>query len=206
MVHQTSRQLNPKFLRHSDPENGGGKLDERADAQWNSGDLMKVFYGVTNYQGNGGSNWCWSSWTNSTPPGRGGNNGCDGHDHGNGWVCRNLGAEPIVTEPAKITDGLSNTFAIGEALPSKAVHTSWYYPNNTWSTCAIPLNHVVYNEVDPGLWGWTDNQCFASAHRGGAYFAMFDGSVRFVSDTVDFGIYQSAASIAGHEIKRLPSN
>jgi len=196
----------PTYLCPSDSENNGGKLDERADAQWNGSGLMQVFYGVTNYQGVAGSNWCWSSWMNSTPPARGGQTACDGHDHGNGWVCRNLGGQHIVTAPANIQDGMSNTFAIGEALPSKAVHTSWYYPNNTWSTCAIPLNHVVYNRVDHGLWGWVDNQCFASFHDGGAHFALFDGSVRFVSDTIDVGIYHASATVDGGEIRRLPAN
>ena len=158
---------------------------------------------MTNYQGVAGSNWCWSSWFNDDPPGRPPGQACDGHDFGNGWVCRNLGTGRIVTTAAHIRDGLSNTFAIGEALPSKAAHTSWYYSNNTWSTAAIPLNWVIHNQVDPEWTGWYDNQGFASYHPGGASFCFFDGSVKFISEHIDIDTYRSAATIYGDEVSQI---
>lgn len=192
------------YLCPSDGDTKGGKLDKRADAIWNNGAACNAtFYGVTNYQGVAGSNWCWSSWRNDDPPAVLGGTPCDGHDFGNGWVCRNLGSEPIIVRSAKIRDGLTNTFAIGEALPSKAAHTSWYYPNNTWSTAAIPLNWVLHNQVDPEWTGWADNQGFASYHPGGASFCLFDGSVTFISNDIDTDTYRSAASLHGGEVAQI---
>jgi len=185
------------FLCPSDEENNGGKMKDRADAIWNGSGLDKVEYGVTNYEGVAGGNWCWGSWFNDQPPARGGGTPCDGHDFGNGWVSRNLGSKTIETRTSDIHDGLSNTFAIGETLPSKAAHSSWYYSNNTWATCAIPLNWNVHNKnVDPRWQGWTENQGFCSSHRGGGHFASFDGSVRFITDTINLATYRNSAALS----------
>ena len=40
---------------------------------------------------------------------------------------------------------------------------------------------------------------FSSAHEGGAHFLMCDGAVRFVSENIDLGLYQGAATIRGME-------
>jgi prepilin-type processing-associated H-X9-DG protein len=41
---------------------------------------------------------------------------------------------------------------------------------------------------------------FASPHTGGANFLMADGSVRWVTQTVDFRIYQALSTIQGGEV------
>ena len=84
-------------------------------------------------------------------------------------------------------------------MPSKAAHASWYYPNNTWSTCAIPLNWNIHNDVDPLWTGWHENQGFCSFHPGGGHFALFDGSVRFIADTIDLDTYRNAAALDSGE-------
>jgi prepilin-type processing-associated H-X9-DG protein len=43
---------------------------------------------------------------------------------------------------------------------------------------------------------------FGSAHPGGAQFAFVDGSVRFLSDAIDFVLYKDMASKAGDEVNR----
>ncbi len=40
---------------------------------------------------------------------------------------------------------------------------------------------------------------FQSAHAGGAHFLMVDGSARFVSETIDHGVYRAVSTIAGGE-------
>jgi len=52
---------------------------------------------------------------------------------------------------ADVTDGLSNTYAIGEALPELCSHTFWYGMNATLATSAIPLNYYrrVYLATNP---------------------------------------------------------
>lgn len=41
---------------------------------------------------------------------------------------------------------------------------------------------------------------FGSEHPGGCQFSLVDGSVKFVSETVDFGVYLSTASRNGGEV------
>jgi len=90
---------------------------------------------------------------------------------------------------AAITDGLSNTFAIGEASArgggwtagprgwafwSGAPGNSYLERQNTLSRCvSFPMNSTAH-------WG------FASAHTEGSYFAFCDGSVQFISEDIEF--------------------
>ena len=41
---------------------------------------------------------------------------------------------------------------------------------------------------------------FGSMHPGGCHFAIADGSTRFVSETIDIGVYKATASRAGGEV------
>jgi prepilin-type processing-associated H-X9-DG protein len=41
---------------------------------------------------------------------------------------------------------------------------------------------------------------FASLHPGGANFLMADGSVRWVSQTIDFRVYEALSTIQGGEV------
>jgi prepilin-type processing-associated H-X9-DG protein len=50
-------------------------------------------------------------------------------------------------------------------------------------------------------YGWRTAR---SRHRGGATVGMADGSVRFVADAVDPGVWAAAATIAGGEAETLP--
>ena len=43
-----------------------------------------------------------------------------------------------------------------------------------------------------------------SFHPGGLQFALCDGSVRFVSKSVDMNLLADTASIAGSEVAQLP--
>ena len=41
---------------------------------------------------------------------------------------------------------------------------------------------------------------FSSNHTGGAQFCLGDGSVRFISENIDKGVYQALATIQGGEV------
>ena len=94
--------------------------------------------GLTNYKGVSGSNWCWGNWPNTGPSGD-----CDcfyvnGKGKGDGMFFR---SDIIYTlRFTDITDGTSNTFMLGEDIPSLNCWCAWPYANDATGTCAIPPN------------------------------------------------------------------
>src|SRR5262245_16207355 len=99
------------------------------------------------------------------------------------------------------TDGASNTLLIGETLPyqliSRIGHWALAGPGRALTTI-IPINHYTDYfdedgcEVAPLRLYKNNNVAsgFKSRHPGGAYFALADGSVRFVKRTIDHQLYQ----------------
>jgi len=173
--------------------------------------------GATNYKACAGANWAWGDaiCQFSTTKGKWGNNAnrTNGLDYGNGFICRNGGnLRENYTRIADITDGTSNAFAMGEAVPEWCTHTWWYWWNGTTATCGIPLNYKsAAIQANPGTvtlesqWGdWPNNYSFFSRHPGGANFALVDASVRFISDTIDLTTYRRIAMIADGDAVSVP--
>jgi prepilin-type N-terminal cleavage/methylation domain-containing protein/prepilin-type processing-associated H-X9-DG protein len=181
-------------------------------------------FAKANYCGNSGTN---SHWTG------GGWNGCaqikgsvqDGmllysNDNSNNWSVR-------LTD---VTDGLSNTVAVGEVTVSSNVTTSntsdgafpvWAGGNdnggcNGWRTGgnALRLMETVkfsFGISSPGFPlnvvgtpNGQSNAAFGSKHTGGANFLLGDGSVRFIPNSVSATIYRAAGSRNGGETLQLP--
>ena len=182
----------PAFLCPTDSSYNNGKLNGRANLTAND------FYGVTSYKMCAGNNWAWGNFLHTSTTGRsaGSNNGLDAS---NGLSGRNGNTNgPLITRMRDISDGTSNTFAVGEALPGRVTHTSWYWFNHTTATCSVPLNYYFKNTaITTG--DWPNNYSFASMHVGGGHFLMCDGTVRFVSENIDQGTYWALASINGQE-------
>jgi prepilin-type N-terminal cleavage/methylation domain-containing protein/prepilin-type processing-associated H-X9-DG protein len=162
--------------------------------------------GSTSYKGVSGHNW---NSINTTPTGHppeshGWNNappiyGGNGLDNGNGIFYRSDVKRKLRLE--HITDGTSNTFMIGEDVAIHNIHNAWAYSNGANGTCAIPLNNAI-NPGQPGFNSpgtWQLVYSFRSYHTGGANFALADGSVRFVRDSIALPNYWAAASIDGKE-------
>ncbi|WP_246128198.1 DUF1559 domain-containing protein [Planctopirus ephydatiae] len=180
----------PAFLCPSDPTNGNGRLNGRAN-------ITDDFWGVTNYKTVAGSNWAWGTFTYTHPSGRnaGSNNGLDA---GNGFNCRVGGQGNLVNRMRNLTDGTSNTTIVGEAVAGRCTHTSWWHFNHSTGTAAIPLNHYVRNtSITAG--DWPNNYSFGSLHVGGGHFLMGDGTVRFISENIDLQLYRNLATIDGGE-------
>ncbi|QEG38225.1 DUF1559 domain-containing protein [Roseimaritima ulvae] len=101
-----------------------------------------------------------------------------------------------------ITDGTSNTIMFGEIIPSCGDHHrgGWYNANALWTATTGPINFntcgwngVRDNDTSLGCnhyANWQTSQAFKSQHPGGAQFALCDGSVRFIPETVDYATYQ----------------
>lgn len=101
----------------------------------------------------------------------------------------------------QITDGTSNVIAMGEILPHKGDHTwsGWMHFNALWVATTAPINYPVTGIGEPGWntipyscnhWqNWQTSQGFKSRHPGGAQFVLCDGSVQFLSQTIDYTTY-----------------
>ena len=101
---------------------------------------------------------------------------------------------------ASVTDGLSNTIAVGESLPRHYDHLQnggWYHFNggvnmvgtiapinarSDGTSCTDPVRSCPQN--------WNISMGFKSNHATGANFLMADGSVRMLPASIDHGTYQ----------------
>ncbi len=120
-----------------------------------------------------------------------------------------------------VTDGLSNTFFVGEILPSCHDHNggAWHFNGmgNAHASVSVPLNNMCscpsagkfatappqcmsggadcrdFNAAgrNGGAAGqnWNFSWGFRSSHKGGAHFAMGDGTTRFINQNIDYTTY-----------------
>jgi prepilin-type N-terminal cleavage/methylation domain-containing protein/prepilin-type processing-associated H-X9-DG protein len=195
------------FLCPSDDSSQGPRTD-RAN-------LPGMLVGVTNYKGVAGANWGYyrnaqlandagkppniatnARWINPSTI----NGSYNGLNDGDGIFFRaDYRVKRRITD---ITDGTSNTFMIGEDIPSKNIHCAWPFANTATGTCGIgPNNLTGFNGTTlttPG--DWPNLYSFRSRHLGGLQFAYADGSVHFISDTIPLSIYRAMATISGGEV------
>jgi len=173
----------------------------------NSADLGGTFVAVTSYKGVSGSNWgrdFYPTESDFSTPYRnlGANGSFNGLENGDGIFWRaDVRYAPMTL--AAITDGTSNTYMVGEDVPEFIAWNAWAYPNGAVGTCAIPPNVGI--SVPPlgaaaGYGDWPTRYSFRSRHPGGLMFALADGSVRFVRDSIPLNTYRANASISGGEV------
>ena len=160
---------------------------------------------LSNYKGVSGSNFCWGPYPNVGPSGS-----CDcfyanGVGHGDGMFFRTDIIFKVTL--VQITDGTSNTFMIGEDIPSLDCWCAWPYANTAVGTCNFPPNLNL-----DGLFGgpctaaavaadsaWDHTFGFCSRHPGGLQFAYADGAVHFIQQTIDMPTYRAMSTIQGAE-------
>ena len=123
---------------------------------------------------------------------------------------------------ASITDGLSNTFAFGEKahgkfsqVPDLYYSIDFYYDGawvsggfgDTLFTTLYPMNPFGRIGSDPNgdfFYAYDaqeDNFAIAASsfHPGGCNFAFLDGSVRGISDTIDYNVFRALGTPQGGE-------
>ncbi len=108
--------------------------------------------------------------------------------------------DPPPIKASQVIDGLSHTTWItectGRGVDVKqgeidALHGAWASGNNV-----THIDNEVNDEEPPKAW---HNECIFSEHPGGAHFSMCDGSVHFISESIDKKIIRSLCSRNGAE-------
>ncbi len=213
------------YLCPSDPAAGAGTV---ANLSWlTSGagwSLIGTQYtaAVTCYTGNWGDqktgNTTFDQYSGESPLGTGPTWGCQGTFRGIFGDCSD--GKSIALRD--ITDGTSNTILAGESSPNQNGALAWVNGDGIWSSTVVPLNWKTEfkdNQVDPtdgstcnlgqlnnftqALHCWrnqTVNYGFKSYHAGGANFAMADGSIRFIKQSINPRTYNALGTRATGEI------
>lgn len=144
-------------------------------------------------------------------------------DHGNDIVGNNIsgafGRMQAGFPIAAFTDGLSNTILVGEMLPhcdlshtpswwqhntQGNAHASTVVPINTMTTCRGEPNPEYPSCTDPA--NWNISWGFRSRHTGGAQFLFGDGTVRFLSQNIDYRTYQNMGGRRDNQVVNLPAD
>jgi prepilin-type N-terminal cleavage/methylation domain-containing protein/prepilin-type processing-associated H-X9-DG protein len=120
-------------------------------------------------------------------------------------LCGNTGMfnYTVHLKPSRITDGLSNTIAVGEIIKgdTKDGYSLWVYASRHESALRTTKNAM---NTPPGegivrleSWGSKNNGAFGSEHAGGGCnFLLADGSVDFLVESIDQAVYDDMATIA----------
>jgi prepilin-type N-terminal cleavage/methylation domain-containing protein/prepilin-type processing-associated H-X9-DG protein len=186
----------PVFTCPSDSVHGSGPITERSHYLRTN---MKV--GPTNYKGVQGAGFCWGDWAN---PGTNGH-GCEAWEDGDGLLYPMNWAHAMGWNGVR--DGLSSTTMIGESVydPAAAGNMNyglgwaWAHSVEACAIAAMPINAKSPSGTPYAATDWQNRTGFSSQHSGGANFAMADGGVRYLSDTMSLGLYRALATVSGQE-------
>jgi prepilin-type N-terminal cleavage/methylation domain-containing protein len=116
----------------------------------------------------------------------------------------------------QVTDGLSKTLLLGELnfevneVPDQRYSgTSWTKGIGNSSTLvsdshSAAMKNIRYPINAPPVSGQSNNQPLGSFHSSGTHVALGDGSVMFLTENINFTLYQSLASRDGGESASTP--
>ena len=148
---------------------------------------------ASSFLGANGGLWTNSEWGSSPD--------CFERLNCNGFFWRFSYYDPI--EFKRVTDGLSNTFMIGESVVEQDLHSAALFSDGDWASANQQFNHFAPDD-ETVVEDWFDVRGFRSFHPGGANFAQADASVRFISEGIDHQLYRALATRNGEEVVTLP--
>jgi prepilin-type N-terminal cleavage/methylation domain-containing protein/prepilin-type processing-associated H-X9-DG protein len=103
----------------------------------------------------------------------------------------------------EIRDGLSNTILAGETIPSHCTYNGAYNQNFPMAGTTIPIN-IMQETVDGTDSYWWRGCGFKSRHGGGSNFVLADGSVHFLSENIDYRLFNGLGTRNGQEVVTIP--
>jgi prepilin-type N-terminal cleavage/methylation domain-containing protein len=201
------------FLCPSDGNAFNGPVSHPSNFDMYDPVLGPLTYEMTSYRGNCGANWgggppgsplWWGTdpqWCNPDPTNPNPDTTYVGCGYGNGVIWENNTPINILA----VTDGSTNTFMIGEALVAQDYQNAWCHMDNAIATCTYPpnaMNPVTGQPYPPDQW-W-NRYAFTSNHVGGVQFAMTDGSVQFISNSISLSLFRALGTRAVGEVAELP--
>lgn len=129
-----------------------------------------------------------------------------------------------------ITDGTSNSMALGEQLRGATADSAqtmrgsyWYdFPGGAWiftfvgpnspvpdslrvSSCPAAENQPLMNQPCVPVNGSNETVASRSRHTGGVQVVNCDGSVHFISSSIGLDIWRALGSISGNEVTSIPN-
>ncbi len=113
----------------------------------------------------------------------------------------------------QIRDGTTRTIMVGEmaSITHQSRRTYWAYSYTSYNSSAMtPQSRILLVDYDRcvaigGAGG--ANPCkrgWGSYHEGGLQFVFVDGSVHWISDTIDVNLLTELATIDGAEDTKFP--
>jgi prepilin-type N-terminal cleavage/methylation domain-containing protein len=167
------------------------------------------YVGMTNYDGVMGAQSDVPIWANANVDGTGN----EPWLNGNGVMAIFAWQNPLGFE--NVEDGTSRTLMAGEqafelSRASCGIEGKCYGLGYAWAhsveasaTAAIPPNFAVPGQpsADPNVetYPYRSQFGFNSMHPGGLSFVYVDGSVHYVSEDIELGVYHAMATIKGGE-------
>ena len=107
----------------------------------------------------------------------------------------------------QITDGTTKTFLLGEVQDVSQPPNKFWFANrhvDSMRSADNPINTPWGSGVCLPPQRGGANGAFGSPHAGGAMFAMVDGSVRFVEESIDLQTYRWLGQRASGQSKAVP--
>ena len=127
-----------------------------------------------------------------------------------GWTCvhnspgsiRGMFARGVTSIGLQnVSDGTSNTIMMGETKPHFTEFGALWTWNVPTTLFSLKLNSAFLKNAErTRTVNWMNAQGHASYHIGGAQFVFADGSVRFVSESIDYPTYCLAGDRADGKV------